>query len=117
MDIMNELGLPSSTFIEISSITNTKVIGRGAYGIVYKGLYKNEDIVYKTASSNGKQALINEIKLLQKLDHPNIIKYIGLGYNNENDICLVLEFVAEGSLDVILKKCGKLSDKICKGII
>ena len=117
--LTTELG--SSSFIDINSIMDSKEIGRGAFGTVYKGLYNNEYIVYKVTSFKYPKhidALINEIKLLQRLDHHNIVKYVGWGYNKEKDnLCLFLEFVAEGGLDAILSKCGNLTDKICKGII
>ena len=117
--LTTELG--SSSFIDINSIMDSKEIGRGAFGTVYKGLYNNEYIVYKVTSFKYPKhidALINEIKLLQRLDHHNIVKYVGWGYNKELDnLCLFLEFVAEGGLDAILSKCGNLTDKICKGII
>ena len=111
--------LGNDTFIDIKNITNTKLIGQGAFGKVFKGIYNNSVVVYKTTlSKNEKQfnTLINEIKLLQTLDHPNIIKYIGWSYNSES-LYLVLEFIAEGGIDVILLKCHTLNDNITKGIL
>lgn len=51
---------------------------------------------------------LNEVKLLNKLDHPNIIRIddfftIPTG-KNEGEIVIILEYANEGSLDKILKK-------------
>ena len=59
----------------------TELLGEGAYGKVYKGYLKaNENIavavktVPKT-SIKEENFVREEIKFLQRLDHPNIVKY------------------------------------------
>jgi serine/threonine protein kinase len=49
----------------------------------------------------GLEELKNEVKMLAKLDHPNIIRMLGsCTGNNENVICY--EYMPGGSLDAVL---------------
>jgi serine/threonine protein kinase len=65
-----------------------EVIGRGACGKVFKGLnFQNGTLVaIKQIKINNfkeehKKSLQSEINLLKKLEHPNIVKYIGKIYS------------------------------------
>lgn len=65
-------------------ISFDKEIGRGSFGIVYKGKWKTETVAVKqiktnTMSRDDKNALINEMKILMNLPaHPNIITLVGI---------------------------------------
>ena len=58
-------------------------MGRGAFGRVYKGLNTttNEIVAIKMIplyrlKTDFKKSIIDEIDLMKKLDHKNIVKYI-----------------------------------------
>ncbi len=62
-----------------------------------------------------------EINLLNKLNHPNIVKYIGKSLSPENDadsiysenyLHIILEYMENGSLADVVRKFGPLSESI-----
>jgi serine/threonine protein kinase len=79
-------------------------LGRGAYGIVYKVksiLLQQERAMKKICKSglnNPKNSseFINEIKILQNLDHPNIIKIYEL-IEDEKYLYIVTEYISHGN--------------------
>jgi len=80
-----------------SEITKEKVIGEGAFGKVYKGHYKNQEIAIKKIKLIEKAPeiyanLVNEIKVIKKADTPEVPKFYGLmkkgGYYR-----LIIEFI------------------------
>ena len=41
---------------------------------------------------------MNEISLLQNLNHPNIVKQLCVQHNGDNEIDIVLEMISGGSI-------------------
>eukprot|EP00252_Welwitschia_mirabilis_P021334 TRINITY_DN5455_c1_g2_i2.p1 TRINITY_DN5455_c1_g2~~TRINITY_DN5455_c1_g2_i2.p1 ORF type:complete len:677 (+),score=37.45 TRINITY_DN5455_c1_g2_i2:95-2125(+) len=80
-------------------------IGEGGFGVVYKGtLADGQEIAVKklsVRSLRGKQEFINEIKLVAKVQHRNLISLLGCCTEGSNRI-LVFEYVPNKSLDKIL---------------
>lgn len=70
-------------------------LGSGAYGTVYKAKLKGTEKVraikrIKKSAIKFPQTFINEIEILKKLDHPNIIK-IYETYEDEKNYYVVTE--------------------------
>ncbi|WZZ41360.1 hypothetical protein YC2023_037619 [Brassica napus] len=76
-------------------------LGQGGFGTVYKGILLNgKEIAVKrlTRGSEGGIEFRNEVSLLTRLQHKNLVKL--LGYCNEGDEqILIYEFVSNSSLD------------------
>ncbi|XP_054812233.1 receptor-like protein kinase THESEUS 1 [Prosopis cineraria] len=93
------------TFQEISEATNTfdkcLLLGEGGFGKVYKGTMANGiKVAIKVANPESRQGLRefqNEIELLSKLSHPNLVFLMGY-CNEDSEMILVYEFLANGSL-------------------
>ncbi|XP_021895853.1 serine/threonine-protein kinase HT1-like isoform X2 [Carica papaya] len=103
-------------------LVKEEIVGRGAFGTVLRGIYDGREVAVKvlewgdgkgrtTKTSSGIKALKQEISLWQKLDHPNINKFIGAimgttsnqAYENQigkpfNVSCIVTEYETKGSL-------------------
>jgi NIMA (never in mitosis gene a)-related kinase 1/4/5 len=58
--------------------------------------------VSKNSSEETQRALNNEIKILQTLDHPNIIKYYE-SFVYKNHLCIVTEYAESGDLQRKIK--------------
>ncbi|XP_010455742.1 PREDICTED: putative cysteine-rich receptor-like protein kinase 39 [Camelina sativa] len=77
-------------------------LGQGGFGTVYKGtLFNGKEIAVKRltkGSGQGDTEFKNEVSLLTRLQHRNLVKL--LGFCNEGDeVILVYEFVPNSSLD------------------
>lgn len=91
------------TFSEIEDSTRKfeKKIGSGGFGVVYYGKMKDEkEIAVKVLISNsfqGKREFSNEVTLLSRIHHRNLVQF--LGYCQEGERCmLVYEFMHNGTL-------------------
>jgi serine/threonine protein kinase/Leucine-rich repeat (LRR) protein len=76
-------------------------LGRGGYGIVYKGILKSGDIVaIKRAqgkSMQGAAEFKNEIELLSRVHHRNLVGLVGFCYEH-GEQALIYEYMSNGTL-------------------
>ena len=89
---------PDDTYIK------EKIVGKGSYGVVYLVKHKQlhryfamKIIKKRNRSKNDEEELMNEINILKKLDHPNILK-INDFYSLKNEYSLMTEYCQEGEL-------------------
>ncbi|KAM3393295.1 hypothetical protein ACQJBY_014136 [Aegilops geniculata] len=123
-----------------SNFSNDRILGKGGFSVVYKGLLKNgETIAVKkllNALPNSEKQFENEVNLLMELDHRNIVRLLGYCYesrrvhtphegnfvfvwNTESLLCL--ECLPNGSLDDYISDASSRLDwhtrrKIIEGI-
>ncbi|KAK6946802.1 Serine-threonine/tyrosine-protein kinase, catalytic domain [Dillenia turbinata] len=101
-----DLDLPLVDFDTIKAITcdfaDTQKIGQGGFGPVYKAkLHAGQEIAVKRLSKNSRQGLTefrNEVILIAKLQHRNLVGLLGCCIQNEEQI-LIYEYLPNGSLD------------------
>ncbi|CAK8573777.1 unnamed protein product [Lathyrus sativus] len=94
---------------EIKTATNSfsheNKIGEGGFGQVYKGILSDgRHVAVKRLSSSSNQGIIefkNEILLIAKLQHINLVALIGFCLEDQEKI-LIYEYVSNGSLDYFL---------------
>ncbi|KAK7269918.1 hypothetical protein RIF29_22725 [Crotalaria pallida] len=114
-----DLGLPLLSMSTLASATSNfseeNKIGEGGFGPVYKGrLIDGNDIAVKRLSSSSGQGINefkNEVKLIAKLQHRNLVKLVGCCIQ-EKEQMLVYEYMPNGSLDSFIfdHNKGKLLD-------
>ncbi|KAF8027505.1 hypothetical protein BT93_E0412 [Corymbia citriodora subsp. variegata] len=80
-----------------------KILGRGGFGIVYKGHLGGARTLVavkkiRCGSRQGIKEYISEVKSLSQLRHRNLVQLIGYCHEADNFV-LVYEFMSEGSLD------------------
>ncbi|CAD8060756.1 unnamed protein product [Paramecium sonneborni] len=96
-----------------------EVLGQGAFGKVVMGLQKNGQImavkqVYIQNQNDDKvKQLQKEIEMLSKLQHPNIVRYIGCEQKNQF-INIFLEYVSGGSVQTLLERFGCFKERLIK---
>ncbi|KAL1191657.1 G-type lectin S-receptor-like serine/threonine-protein kinase [Cardamine amara subsp. amara] len=80
-------------------------LGQGGFGSVYKGkLQDGKEIAVKRLSSSsgqGKEEFMNEIVLISKLQHRNLVRILGCCIEGEERL-LIYEFMVNKSLDTFL---------------
>jgi serine/threonine protein kinase len=86
------------------------VIGQGAFGSVCRGLNMDsgevvavKQIELSEIPPSEVSIIMMEIDLLKKLQHPNIVKYLGF-LKTKDHLCIILEFCENGSLQSSRKK-------------
>ncbi|KAL8139959.1 hypothetical protein V2J09_005980, partial [Rumex salicifolius] len=104
-DVPQLQGTHSFTFDELKRCTqdfaDSNNIGAGGYGKVYKGVLANKKVVaIKRAQMGSMQGAVefkNEIELLSRVHHKNLVNLIGFCYE-QGEQMLVYEFMPNGTL-------------------
>ncbi|KAM1010064.1 hypothetical protein TB1_044707 [Malus domestica] len=80
-------------------------LGEGGFGPVYKGiLAENQQVAIKRLSKKsgqGHQEFMNELKLIAKLQHTNLVRLLGCCLEDE-EMILIYEYMPNRSLDKLL---------------
>lgn len=120
---LDMVGLPSDkkiklfSYIDLKSATDnfhpSSKLGRGGFGIVYKGILNNGEAiavkVLSTESRQGVKEFLTEIDTITNVRHPNLVELVGCCVDGNNRI-LVYEYVENNSLDHAL--LGRNSDTV-----
>ncbi|KAI8537771.1 hypothetical protein RHMOL_Rhmol09G0050400 [Rhododendron molle] len=104
----DSLGKPRM-YVEVSAATDNfsdvNTLGRGGFGTVYKGrLLNGKEIAVKRlaqGSHQGNTEFRNEVLLVAKLQHRNLVRLIGFCLEGTERL-LIYEFVPNSSLDKFL---------------
>ncbi|POM73201.1 TKL protein kinase [Phytophthora palmivora] len=87
-----------------------QLIGHGAFGEVYSGLFRGEKVAVKKLlpETQEKEEDVNnflaEVKVSATLNHPNIVRFVGVSWTSASDLCVVQEFMEGGDLRSLLDK-------------
>ncbi|XP_057955700.1 G-type lectin S-receptor-like serine/threonine-protein kinase At4g27290 [Malania oleifera] len=104
-----DLELPLFDLAVLATATNNfsadNKLGEGGFGPVYKGMLKEgQEVAVKRLSRNSRQGLHefkNEVKLIVRLQHRNLVKLHGCCIHKEERM-LVYEYMPNKSLDYFL---------------
>ncbi|KDO27005.1 TKL protein kinase [Saprolegnia parasitica CBS 223.65] len=91
------------------ALVKLQSIAKGAYGEVYRGEYKGQEVAIKCMlqgknSRDDILSLIDEIKLTAKLDCPYVVQTIGASWRVPSELQMVLEWMDRGDLKSVLEK-------------
>ncbi|KAL3738054.1 hypothetical protein ACJRO7_019563 [Eucalyptus globulus] len=94
-----------SILLATNKFSTTSKLGQGGFGSVYKGKLKDgKEVAVKRLSSTSAQGVEefkNEIILISKLQHRNLVKLVGYCIEGEEKI-LLYEYLSNKSLDAFL---------------
>ncbi|KAM7460847.1 hypothetical protein LguiA_028968 [Lonicera macranthoides] len=84
-------------------------LGEGGFGEVFKGILKNGNVVavkrIAMSSSRANTEFESEVRLISNVHHRNLIRLLGC-CSKSSELFLVLEYMANGSLDKLLYARG-----------
>ena len=87
--------------VDMSQVVIKESAGSGTFGCVYRAEYKERVVAVKLFKDKGLlYRLAQEIFVLAKMRHPNIVEFIGVGWKKgcEWEPALFMEYCAKGSL-------------------
>ncbi|WVZ96484.1 hypothetical protein U9M48_042117 [Paspalum notatum var. saurae] len=95
----------STLRVATDDFAESKMLGRGGFGMVYKGVLSDgQEIAVKRLCQSSRQGigeLKSELVLVAKLHHKNLVRLIGVCLQ-EHEKILVYEYMPNRSLDTIL---------------
>lgn len=108
----DEIPQPDSLQYDLESIrvatnnfSDANKLGQGGFGFVYKGTLSNgQEIAVKRLAKNSGQGDLqfkNEVVLMAKLQHRNLVRLLGFCLEGEERL-LIYEFVSNRSLDLFI---------------
>ncbi|KAK3131325.1 hypothetical protein QOZ80_6BG0504970 [Eleusine coracana subsp. coracana] len=127
--ILESPNLRIYTFVELKNATKNfrpeTVLGEGGFGKVYKG-WVDEKTMNPSRSSTGVVVAVkklnpesvqgieqwqSEVNFLGRISHPNLVKLLGYSMD-DNELLLVYEFMAKGSLENHLFRRGAVCESL-----
>ncbi|GMF66674.1 unnamed protein product [Phytophthora fragariaefolia] len=103
-----------------------RLLSRGAFGEVWACRYAGKRVAVKRMLQSKKptfheiEKFTNEIQLTASLNHPNIVRFIGVTWSSLENLAMVEEYLPRGDLQMYLQRNGDLmtwaSDKIFMAI-
>ncbi|CAA7027477.1 unnamed protein product [Microthlaspi erraticum] len=118
LDAPRLMGAKAFTFEELKKCTENfseaNNVGGGGYGQVYKGILPSGQLIAikraQQGSSQGELEFKNEIELLSRVHHKNVVRLLGFCFDR-NEQMLVYEYIPNGSLtDSLSGKSGIVLD-------
>jgi len=100
--------------IKEKNITFISELGEGSFGAVYLAEYQGFPVAVKflkyELSEKGVNKVLEELKVMRKLKHPNIVLLMGATVDSHNRIMILTEYASRGDL----KNCLDDIDSIAK---
>ena len=99
----------------LKSWSKLRLIGQGSHAKVFLAIETSSNTLFAVKQIK-KSKNFNELDILKRLSHENIIKFIGFEIDHDV-LSIFLEYVPLGSISTIIRKMGKFNDKLSSNIM
>ncbi|GAM26086.1 hypothetical protein SAMD00019534_092610 [Acytostelium subglobosum LB1] len=102
--VSSSLGLSPEYEIDFSELEFGPVLGKGFFGEVKRGYWRETDVAIKTIyrdqfkTKSSLEMFQNEVSILSKVRHPNVVQFLGACTAISSEQCIVIEWMGGGSL-------------------
>lgn len=99
----------ASSHLAFEKIAFDRIVSKGGYGEVWLCRYEANVVAVKRLLQTKQQAFrdievfTSEIQLTASLHHPHILRFLGVAWNNLQNLCMVVEYLPSGDLQKHLK--------------
>ncbi|KAI9919015.1 hypothetical protein PsorP6_011490 [Peronosclerospora sorghi] len=103
--------------IPMEKLTQRELLSQGGHGAVYAGSYRGEPVAIKVLRGEKRKDMrqislfLTEIKLLASLEHPCIVRFIGVAWDALSDLCAVSELMPRGDLFTLLRRYERMEHR------
>ncbi|RLN82463.1 hypothetical protein BBJ28_00017888 [Nothophytophthora sp. Chile5] len=94
--------------IPLDKLQLQELVSRGGFGQVFSGTYNGETVAVKTLLPDNRHdmteitALFAETKVMAGLEHPCIVRFVGIAWDSLSSVSCVSEFMVGGDLRALL---------------
>lgn len=125
LELLAKVGRKEQWLLDVADValaSQAPILGSGGFGIVVPGRYLRTPVAVKfvkdNAASRSLVDIANELRILRKVYHPNIILFYGACVDFQNgDIALVLEHVLGLSLSAFVGKYHANEQKTVRAVL
>ncbi|KAF0717406.1 hypothetical protein As57867_002302, partial [Aphanomyces stellatus] len=101
--------------LDMNQTIRIRRLAGGGFGSVWLGTYANEPVAIKVMDegrlrlATAVQRFLDEVKLMARLEHPNVVRFIGACWQSLDAVNLVVEYMDMGDLKDQLDCRAKMS--------
>lgn len=93
--------------VSLQAVVLSRELGRGAFGVVYRGLLNGSPCAVKMMSRSAfnedqMARFIHEILLIGSIHHPNVVRFLGCAWEAPN-VMLIVELCDRGAVEALLR--------------
>lgn len=98
--------IPEKHILDRQKLNTGELIGKGNFSEVFEGVYNGEPVAIKILKDqNAAYDYLLEANVMVTLDHPNLVRFVGL--IQEHSLTIVTELLSKGSLLDYLRSRGR----------
>ncbi|OWZ24209.1 Protein kinase [Phytophthora megakarya] len=103
--------------IPMEKLIRKELVNEGGHGEVYHGLYRGECVAIKVLLPEKRKDMrqinifLSEIKMMATVEHPRIVRFVGVAWDALSDLCAVSEFMPGGDLFSLLRRFDRVDHR------
>ncbi|GMF30902.1 unnamed protein product [Phytophthora fragariaefolia] len=103
--------------IPMEKLIRKELVSEGGHGEVYHGLYRGECVAIKVLRQEKRKDMrqltifLSEIKMMSSVEHPRIVRFVGVAWDAPSDLSAISEFMSGGDLFALLRRVERVEHR------